>query len=126
MSLREISKQTGIPKTTVKETLNAHGLSLRNYASGQIPSSKRATVQKPGRPPYGYGYIDGQLAIDPRENSIVKQILNLWRSGKSFNAIAIHLNGKKTPSRNQTQWTRSVVRRIALCHESKNAKPERK
>ena len=98
---------------------------LGNYVSGQIPPSKRATVQKPGRPPYGYGYIDGQLVIDPREHSIVKQIVNLRKSGKSFNAIAIHLNGKKTPSRNQTQWTRSVIRGIILRHESKNAKPER-
>lgn len=126
MSLREIAKQTGIPKTCVKETLNLHGMALRNFMSGKKPTSKSSTVQKPGRPPYGYGYIDGQLAMDPREYSVVKQIINLWKSGKSFNAIAGHLNGMKTTSRNQTQWTRSVVRRIVLRHESETPKAKRK
>ena len=126
MSLREIAKQTGIPKTSIKEALNAAGVALRNYSSGRYPLSKRATVQKPGRPPYGYGYLDGQLAIDPREYSVVKQILDLWQSGKTFNAIAAVLNKKKIKSRNQKKWTRSVVRGIVIRHEARTQRTEGK
>jgi DNA invertase Pin-like site-specific DNA recombinase len=126
MSLREIAKQTGIPKTTIRQTLNAKGMALRNYVTGRNVPDSRSSAQKPGRAPFGYAYLDGRLEINPKEYSTVKQILNLWKSGKKFNAIAVHLNTKKIPSRNQTNWTRSVIRAIVLRHKSGTSKTERK
>ena len=123
MSLREIARQTGIPKTTIRETLNAKGMVLRNYVRGLNTSPSRTREQKPGRPPYGYGYLNGKLMKDPREYSVVQQILLIWSSGKSFQAITTQLNNQGTVSRNRKKWTRCVVRSIILRHKLKTEKP---
>ena len=118
MSLGEISKETGIPKTCIREALNASGMALRNYTSGRNVPYSRTRVQVPGRPPYGYAYLKGQMVIDPREYSIIQQILKLWKSGKSYNTISEILNKQKIPTRSHKLWIRCVVRSIILRHES--------
>ena len=118
MSLGEISKETGIPKTSIREALNAGGMALRSFSTCRSTPHSRTRVQIPGRPPYGYARLNGQLVIDPREYSTIQQILKLWKSGKSYNAISEILNKQKIQTRSHKPWIRCVVRSIIIRHES--------
>ena len=52
--------------------------------------------------------------MDPKEQIALRKILNLWKAGKSYQAIADELNNKKTPTRSGKPWIKSVVRSIVL------------
>ena len=111
-SLREIERQTGFVKTTIKKTLNAGGLALRNYRNRQKPISQDPNVMKAGAIPFGYAHLEGQLVKDPREYKTLLQIQKLWKSGKSCSDIAAVLNNQKTPTRRGKRWGKSVIARI--------------
>jgi hypothetical protein len=64
--LREIERQTGFVKTTIKKTLNAGGLVLRNYHNDEKPRSNDPNVMKVGAIPFGYAYLEGQLVKDSK------------------------------------------------------------
>ena len=87
LSLREIERQTGFVKTTIKKTLNSRGLTLRNYHNHRKPKAKDPKVMRPGTIPFGFAYLEGRLVKDPKEYKTVLQIQKLWKSGKSCSAI---------------------------------------
>jgi len=112
LSLREIERQTGFVKSTIKKTLNARGLVLRNYYNHQKPKSEDPIAMRPGATPYGYAYLEGKLVKDPKEYKTLLQIQKLWKSGKSCSDIAAVLNNQKTPTRRGKRWGKSVIARI--------------
>jgi hypothetical protein len=111
-SIREIEKQTGIPKTTVRETLTAHGFTLRNFQKDKTAKPKRPSAMRGGTIPYGYAYLEGQLVKHPTEFTIVLKVMKLWTSGKSSRAIAKQLNAQKVATRLGKSWTHSVINSI--------------
>jgi len=121
LSLREIERQTGFVKTTIKKTLNDGGLVLRNNRNRQKFNSKTPRVMKAGTIPYGYAYLEGKLVKDPKEYRTVLKIQKLWRSGKSCSAIATILNKQKTPTRMGGRWGKSVIARILKRHEEEQS-----
>lgn len=121
LSLREIERQTGFVKTTIKKTLNSRGLTLRNYHNRRKPKSKDPKVMRPGTIPFGFAYLEGKLVKDPKEYKIVLQIQKLWHSGKSCSAIAAILNNQKTPTRMGGRWGKSVISRILKRHEEEQS-----
>ena len=112
LSLREISAETGIPKTTIRVTLTRSGMELRNFETGKNVPSLRTKAKRPGHAPYGYGYLSGELVVDPKEFSIVQKIIKKWQSGKSAYAIAQELNVVKTQTRLGGFWRTCVVKQI--------------
>ena len=50
--------------------------------------------------------------MDAREIEIVHSIMELWTRGKSYSAIAAHLNGLGLRNRRATPWEHSLVRSI--------------
>ena len=88
-SLRDIEERTGIPKSTIQETLTKNGFALRNPRNGK-------------------------LLMDPKEQIALRKIISLWKAGMSYQAIADELNDKKKPTRSGKPWIRSVVRSIIL------------
>lgn len=118
LSIRDIEERTGIPKSTVRETLKKSGMALRNPLNGNAIHIDRLHTKRGGHTPYGYAYLDGQLIIDPKEQIIVRKILKLHQSGLSGNAIAKELNRQKIPSRTGKSWSPCVVRRIIKINQS--------
>lgn len=123
LSIRDIEERTGIPKTTVRETLIKNGMTLRNPLNGNASKIDRTKNKRGGHTPYGYAYLDGQQLIDPKEQIIVRKILKLNQSGLSGNAIARELNNQKIPSRNGKAWCPSVVREIIKRSKSNQTQP---
>jgi hypothetical protein len=66
--------------------------------------------------PYGFAYLEGKLAVDPRETKVVHQMVKLWQSGKSYKAIAERLNDQKIPTRLGKRWTHSVIKAVIKRH----------
>ena len=122
LSIRDIEEQTGIPKTTVRETLRKKGMALRNPLNGNSKTIDGTKNKRSGHPPYGYAYLDGHLLVDPKEQIIVRKILKLHQSVPSGNAIVRELNNQKIPSRNGKSWCPSVVRGIINRNKSKQTK----
>lgn len=113
-SLRDIEERTGIPKTTIRETLSKSGFALRNPTNGNATKIDNKRTKRGGSTPFGYAYLDGKLLMDPKEQIALRKILKLWKVGKSYQAIADELNNQKTPTRSGKPWIRSVVRSIIL------------
>jgi hypothetical protein len=88
LSLREIKCQTGFAKTTIKETLNSRGLTLRSCRKAEKTEEKDPKAMRPGITPYGFAYLEGKLVKDPKEYKVVLRIHQPWRSGKGCSAIA--------------------------------------
>jgi hypothetical protein len=122
LSIRDIEERTGIPKTTVRETLMKNAMTLRNPQSGNPSKIDGTKNKRGGHKPFGYAYLDGQLLVDPKEQMIVRKIIKLHHSGLSGNAIARELNRQKIPSRNGKSWSPSVVREIIKRNKFINTK----
>jgi DNA invertase Pin-like site-specific DNA recombinase len=114
MSLREIEQATGIPKSTIRETFTKFKFQRRGFDSQSKDRRIGKPGKRPGHTPFGYAYLDGQLLIDPKEQKIVRLLIELHRSGLSYLAIASQLNEMKIPTRSKKTWQRCVVRSIIL------------
>ena len=116
MSLREIAKQIGLPRSTIKAALNAGGLPMRSATETYNKESKCSRPMKAGAVPYGYGYLEGRPVKEPKEYKVVLQIQNLWQSGKGCSAIAKTLNDQKMLTRGGKRWAKGIVSRIIKRH----------
>jgi hypothetical protein len=67
LSLREIANQTGIPKTSIADALRREDRRQRLKENLANMKPRKAKGRAPGRPPFGYGYLDGKLVKDPNE-----------------------------------------------------------
>ncbi|GAB6073273.1 recombinase family protein [Venenivibrio stagnispumantis] len=61
---------------------------------------------------FGYRIKDGELEIDEKEAEIVREIFNLYVSGKGFKEIARILNQRNIPSPRNAKWSSNAVREI--------------
>lgn len=114
LSLRDIEMRTGIAKSTIRETLAKSGFVLRNTLNGNTSKIDNKRTKRGGSTPFGYAYLDGKLLMDPKEQIALRKVLSLWKSGKSYQAIADELNDKKIPTRSGKPWIKSVVRSIIM------------
>lgn len=64
----------------------------------------------------GYGAKhneDGKLILEESEQKILQEIIDMWKSGRSFRAIADHLNKKGVKrKRSGSKWWASTVRSV--------------
>ena len=114
LSLRDIEERTGIAKSTIRETLIKNGFALRNPLNGNASRIDNKRTKRGGSTTFGYAYLDGKLLMDPKEQLAIRKILNLLKTGVSYQAIADELNNKKIPTRSGKPWIKSVVRSIIL------------
>lgn len=104
----------GIAKSTIRETLIKSGFALRNPLNGNASRIDNKRSKRGGSTPFGYAYLEGKLLMDPKEQVALRKILNLWKAGMSYQAIADYLNNQKILTRSGKPWVRSVVRSIIL------------
>jgi hypothetical protein len=115
-SLREISKELGIPKTTIRKSLIEGGVDLRvsnRSRAYNLPETVRPHV---GVAPYGYCIIRGKLIPVPKEQEIVQLVVKLKSGGKTLSAIAAHLNNHRVKPRTAKRWDHSIIRSILNRH----------
>lgn len=72
--------------------------------------------------PFGYGWLDGKLVVDPKEFRVVQKILQLWRKGQSARAIADYLNQQSIPTRMGKRWFHSSVNAVIERQQQTNSK----
>ena len=124
LTLREVRKQLGVSKNTVRKTLVQNGIVLRppnGPAQKKIPKSKRLHT---GVTPYGYTRLQGSLVVDPKEIVAVRIILKLRQSGKTLWDIANHLSSQGYKNRSGTAWEHSLVRNVINRHKDGLAEVE--
>jgi hypothetical protein len=54
----------------------------------------------------------GKLLADPREQKIVRIMMDLWSKEYSLNVIAQHLNGTGIKPRRGSKWEHSTIKLI--------------
>jgi len=119
LSLRQISKQLNKSKTFIRKTLLEAGVSLRQSVESHLSESSAPPKLHSGNTPFGYRNFRGRLIMDAREIEIVHSIMELWTRGKSYSAIAAHLNSLGLKNRRATPWEHSLVRSIVERHKDK-------
>ena len=117
-SLGEIERQTGIAKTSIRELLIAHGLTLRKFSLAKRKNKNGKKGMRSGVTPYGYAYLNGQLVLAPNEYKVVQKILKLWHKGKAAKAICEELNDQRILTRMSKKWSASTVARVIKRHET--------
>ncbi len=81
---------------------------------------KRENGQPTSHPPLGFrvnGSRKHRMLPVPEELEIVRQILDLWRSGLSYRAIVRKLNEKGVPTKRGGRWYHGTVARIVQRRE---------
>lgn len=121
--MREIEEKTGFAKSSIRETLAARGLPLRNASKRQPVNRKSAVKMRSPVIPYGHAWLEGKLVVEPREYKVVLKIMQLWQSGKTQAAIAGYLNAQKVPTRMGKKWFHSTVGAVIKRQNEENKKP---
>jgi len=119
LSLAQISRQLNKSKSFIRKTLLEAGVSLRQSVESHLSESSAPPKLHSGNTPFGYRNLRGRLIMDAREIEIVHSIMELWTRGKSYSAIAAHLNGLGLKNRRATPWEHSLVRSIVERHKDK-------
>ena len=122
LSLRQVSAETGIPKTTLRSTLLENGIRLRPSFHTREGKRARTNYEMSSIPPYGFAFLDGNLVVHPKEIHVVRKILALRKLKKSCCSIARQLNDLKIPTRENKKWhgwTVSLIARRTLSTEPK-------
>ena len=77
------------------------------FTMGRIGRGKAGYFHGGGNAPTGYDYIDGKLEVNEYEAAQVREVFDLFLSGKSINAIERYLRARYT-----TKWTATKVRNV--------------
>ncbi len=88
--------------------------------------AKWKTKRKGGATPYGYVVVNGYFEKHPKEQEVVRIIMNLRSRNNSFNAIANHLNCQKIPPRRGDKWEHSTISLIVKRVEKTKDEPKGK
>lgn len=100
---------TGYPFTTIRDLLVKNGVPLRINKSVSSVGNLRRSFKNSAPPPYGYCYLEGALAKDPREYPILQTIDQLRLRGETPTAIAKYLNLQKIKTRKGHLWKQPTV-----------------
>lgn len=119
-SLKEISKMTGFPYTSIRDQLFKGGVTLRPNKSVSASEILRHKFKNSSPPPFGYYYLEDQLQKDPKEFPTLQAIWKQWQLGQSATAIMKYLNAKKLKTRNQKEWKRETLLNILERFENKS------
>jgi DNA-binding CsgD family transcriptional regulator len=117
-SIPEISKTTGVSRTSVRSHLIRGGVSLRPSTHAPAKGNERHSGQVRWNSPYGFQYLKGQLVPHPQEFETLRLILSQYRKTSSYEEIAKQLNGQKLRPRSAKLWTRFTVRQIVKWHQA--------
>ncbi len=105
LSTRQISREIGSARSTVKEALGRFGIPLR--------SDDEAHRLNKGQLAYGERMVNGRVIPHLGEQRVLSQIVELRRKGESYGRIVGWLNSQNLPTKNQAEkWDRPTVYKI--------------
>lgn len=125
LSIASISDQTGYAIGTIHNYLKNGGLTLRSSTKGDLTDKKRQHFKCFGPPPYGFCYLDGQFAKDPREYPVLQIIRQQRTLNKSSVDIAAYLNGKKFKTCSQCIWRPPLILKIIKRPKEETLSPKK-
>lgn len=120
LSLSDIAKQTGKPKTTIRSALVKAGVRIRSSVPAPFSSAIRDSAKTNAAPYFGFCFFQGQVIPDPKEFVNLQLIHELWKSGINPNRIAEKLNAKKIRPRCAQKWNRNSIIKIINRFENKS------
>lgn len=112
MSITEIHIQTGIPRSSVHAAIKKNRHKLRPPPEVPYARWRRGNPKPRRNPPYGYGWLNGELVKDPKEYSTVQLIQSLGKQGYDIGEIVRYLNGHAYRSRMGRDWGYGVVKSV--------------
>lgn len=112
MSITEIHNQTGIPRSSIYSVLKKNRHVLHPPEKVPFERWRRGNPGPRRHPPYGYGWLNGELIKDPKEYAIVQIIQSQWKQGRSVGEIVRCLNENGYRSRLERNWGYGVVKGI--------------
>jgi len=62
-----------------------------------------------GAVPFGFDLVEGELAPNPDEMGVVKDVAEMKQGGLSYQKIAAYLNKRHVPSKNGSKWYPKTV-----------------
>jgi DNA invertase Pin-like site-specific DNA recombinase len=119
LSLNDISEQSGIARSTLRDAFKKHQMPIRTKRQTNRGEKIGKSFKCAGHPPFGYAYLNGKLIVDPKEQVAIRKIIKLRQSGMSLRAIADELNHQKVTTRTGKAWYLSFVKTIL----DRNQKP---
>lgn len=111
-SLRDISKITGVPASTIQKRLKTGGVTFRTNRSVRSTIVQRQKFKSSTPPPYGYCYLNGSLAKDAHEFPTLQMIAAQLTLGRTPTEIARFLNNRKLRTRTGKVWQQAHVYKI--------------
>jgi len=117
LSLRQVSDETGVAKSSVRETLIGDGVELRPHPKVAVGRNFASKPTRVGIPPYGFAWLRGRMVVDPREIETVRLIIHSWQAGCTVTAIAHKLIRLRKKTRNGGIWDHSLVRKIIVRYQ---------
>jgi transposase-like protein len=111
-SIIAIARQFGKAKGTIRRNLLQNGISLRP-APGSPQFKKLRKKDRPAtNPPYGFLLLKGKLVQHPAELEVVREIIDLWKTGLGPHHIAQRLNARGYKTKKQKKWAHAQVTNI--------------
>jgi DNA-binding CsgD family transcriptional regulator len=105
LTTRQIAEKLGVSKTLVLARLKTAG--LEKELKGKRLNTRLAN------PAYGTHYCDGQLVTLPKEQKIIRMLVELrTKHNKTYLEIADQLNRKNYKTRAKTAWTLNTVKQL--------------
>lgn len=120
LSLSDIAKQTGKPKTTIRSLLVKAGVRIRSNVPAPFSTAIRESAKTNAAPYFGFCYFQGEVIPDPKEFVNLQLIHELWIIGTNPNCIADQLNAKKIRPRSAQKWNRNSIVKIIKRFENKS------
>lgn len=108
-SLEQIAGKLNKAKSTVKSTLENHGVVLRPATGSKKYHDLGQNVRRSSHPPFGFVLLRGQFLPHPNEIEVVGEIHRLMKRGRGPRQIADRLNELGLSSRSKKPWAHSVV-----------------
>lgn len=92
---------------------------ISQRVSGAMGFLKAQGRRISGRVPYGFDCVGRALTENAQEQAVIEQALKMRKGGKSYGAIAKHLNETGVLSKNKGQWSSGALFRVLSNHMEK-------
>ena len=112
LSITDISKETGLSRGVIWNTLRTHRQELRPQNPVPFTRWRQGRGKMKARPPFGLYFFEGQVIKDPREYPTLLLIQNLCKQGATISSIVRELDRLKIRTRMNKPWSYNVVKAI--------------
>lgn len=112
LSFAEIAQEVGRSKSTVISHVKKHLKSKRPESKFSAEVVRRNRRKRSSIPPYGFLFLEGKKVGDPKEQFVIRKIVELRKLGCGPCSIARELNALGIKSRGQCKWHHGTVSAI--------------